>query len=275
MKLRGTRKLQVVGTIGGSSSFIVNSRSNGATTVNQPGTAAASSNTINGNLSGRSVGSATITGPEGTSASGSTRAGGAGTSVNSIATPVNATAGTSTVAGSTAINTQGAFAASLSPALTGGLGSGVGTVAVSNTGVGRGSTINSANNANIFGSGQAVATTPLVAAGGTGAGTAVVASGATGNTAVDPAAVSTATGTATGLFNSAGAGALTLGGAIQTQPQVLTAASFLTAAQPAPAAPAAANSLFAGTSTNAPPGFTVGGPQGFGVTTGRAGSFFP
>jgi hypothetical protein len=104
--------------------------------------------TITGNLVGMAMGSATISGPGGNTATGSTKAGGTGTSTNKIL-PVASTepepamsmivmlesitasatdpgAATSTVTGSTAIDTTGSFFGLLGVTPQGGLSGGLG-----------------------------------------------------------------------------------------------------------------------------------------------------
>jgi hypothetical protein len=269
VSLRGTfdRKLQTIGTIGGFSSFTANTNSRGSSPTGTGSTA-----TIDGNLIGMSIGSATITGPE-SSASGKTNAGGTGTSLNKILA-TDAVAGESTVTGSTVIDTKGNFAGLLSPAATGGLGGGSGTLTVTSTGTGTGpASVSSANSGTIFGSGEAQAANQFGRAGGAGSGVVTGASSAIGTSEVDPLAAISSTGEATANFGNSGAGAFASPGAITAAATPATIdSSFLPNVATSSNSNNAQPSFFMGgsvsSSTNAPPGFSTSG-QGF-ATTGSS-----
>jgi hypothetical protein len=183
-----------VGILQGGSSFVGNVGSGGSTPGN--GTV-----TSSGTVSGNSFGNALIIGPSGI-VSGNSVSGGMGSGANSIGPNSGGT-----VAGAIAINAQATFTGVLSPALTGGRASALGTVITTNTATGTGpSIVSSGNTANVFSGGQAQAANQFGSAGGLGSGASNVASGASGTSAVDPLALLSGTGTATGTFSNQGAG---------------------------------------------------------------------
>jgi hypothetical protein len=264
ISLRGaSRLLQTTGTIGGSSSFIANSNSRG-------GGGTGSTASIDGNLVGMSRGGATITGPD-SSATGNTQAGGTGTSLNQILAVTGAVVpGTSTVLGSTAIDTMGNFAGVLGAAMTGGLGGGSGTLTVMSGGSGTGpASVSSANSGSIFGGGGAIAANQFGRAGGAGLGVVTGASTATGTSAADPLAVIAGTGLATANFNNAGAAVFASPGAITATPANAVMNSLFSPNTATTTPTNTRPTLFTGgsvsTSTNAPLGFSTGG-QGLGTT---------
>jgi hypothetical protein len=284
VSLRGARKLQTIGMIGGSSSFTANTFSKGSSP-----SGSGSTSSIDGNLMGMSKGMATISGPN-VSASGKSEAGGTGTAKNAILATTDP--GVSTVTGSMVIDTQGNFAGGISPSLTGGLGGGSGSLTVTSTGTGTGPTsVSSENSGNIFGGGQAMAANQFGSAGGMGSGVSTAASSAKGTSAMDLLAEVASTGKATGTFDNSGGGAFAspgsqsavTGNSLVGGTRPLTASSLFSPTTSSNNNNAQPSFFLSGasptSSTNAPPGFTSGGTKGFGVTgsstTGLFGLAFP